>query len=298
MYRGTAKAAPFLCQEKNWRYTGTALNLISQVHNFLRFLPPATNSCYSRRYMDPMLQTTDLTFGFTDDTLLLNHLSFSLEKGSITLLAGPNGAGKSVLLKVLKGLLKERGGTIAIEGETLSAKKRMRRVGLVFQDAPTQIVGRTVEKDIRFGMENLGLGDQEIKKRLSHLAEILFLSDKLGQDPMTLSGGEARRLAIAGVLAMAPDILVMDEPFANLDWPSVREVIATLIDLRRRGVTILLVSHEVEKILAHVDQAILLRKGEIIAQGKPDEAMLKTFRNNDIYLPPSCNVEDLSWLKA
>jgi biotin transport system ATP-binding protein len=115
---------------------------------------------------------------------------------------------------------------------------------------------------------------------------------------MTLSGGEARRLAIAGVLAMAPDILVMDEPFANLDWPSVREVIATLLDLRRRGVTILLVSHEVEKVLAHVDQAILLRKGRIVAYGKPDETMLKTFRNNDIYLPPSCNVEDLSWLKA
>jgi energy-coupling factor transporter ATP-binding protein EcfA2 len=113
--------------------------------------------------MNPTLQATDLSFGFAPKRTLLHHLSFRLEAGTITLLAGPNGAGKSVLLKLVKGLLKETGGSIAIQGTPQKPKERMRHVGLVFQDAPTQIVGRTVEKDIRFGMENLGLDETEIR---------------------------------------------------------------------------------------------------------------------------------------
>ncbi|MCI2128617.1 MAG: energy-coupling factor ABC transporter ATP-binding protein [Sphaerochaeta sp.] len=246
--------------------------------------------------MDPTLQATDLSFGFAPKRTLLHHLSFRLEAGTITLLAGPNGAGKSVLLKLVKGLLKETGGSIAIQGTPQKPKERMRHVGLVFQDAPTQIVGRTVEKDIRFGMENLGLDETEIRSRLENLGAILKLTALMDRDPMTLSGGEARRLAIAGVLAMQPDLLVMDEPFANLDWPSVRQVITTLLELRKRGTTILLVSHEVEKILAHVDHTLLLNEGTIVADGKPDQAMLATLRDNDIFLPKNARVEDLSWL--
>jgi biotin transport system ATP-binding protein len=95
---------------------------------------------------------------------------------------------------------------------------------------------------------------------------------------------------------MQPDLLVMDEPFANLDWPSVRQVITTLLELRKRGTTILLVSHEVEKILAHVDHTLLLNEGTIVADGKPDQEMLATLRDNDIFLPKNARVEDLSWL--
>jgi len=244
-----------------------------------------------------MLSVNDLTFSFSKDHLLLDHISFTLQKGTITLLTGANGAGKSVLLKIIKGLMAETGGTIAIEGRCMNRKERMRHIGLVFQEASTQIVARTVEKDIRFGMENMGIGEAEQQRRLSHLVTLLGLTGKLDQNPITLSGGEARKLAIAGVLAMEPDILIMDEPFANLDWPSVKEVISTLLTLKAQGTTILLVSHEVEKILAHVDEAMLLKNGTIATDGKPDQKMLELFRNNDIFLPHSCTVEDLTWLK-
>ena len=246
----------------------------------------------------PMLQLENLNFGFEKSKPILLDISFAIEKGSFTLITGPNGSGKSLLLKCIKGLLKPTSGTIVLDGVdmTHSAKKRLSFIGLVFQDAETQIVGQTVERDILFGLENLELPPAVQQERLFTVANLLDLHKQLSQRPRTLSGGEKRRLSIAGVLVMQPKLLIMDEPFANLDYPSVVQVLKTLLQLKSEGHTIILVSHEVEKILAYIDNVIILSEGKIAAQGCPS-SVRPLFTNNGVYVPLDTPLEDLTWLK-
>jgi len=246
----------------------------------------------------PILSVQDLNFSFEKDKHILKGLSFTIEKGSFTLITGPNGSGKSLLLRCLKGLLQPNTGTIQLFDEDLThkAKQRMQAIGLVFQDAETQIVGQTVEKDIRFGMENLGLSKEVQENRLEEVLTLLDLHKQRDQRPRTLSGGEKRRLAIAGVLVMDPKLLVLDEPFANLDYRSVVSVLSTLLNLQQEGHTIILVSHEVEKTLAHADHVLLLDDGLLVQSGTAAD-VYPHLKGHGIYLPSSLAIKDLSWLK-
>ncbi len=246
----------------------------------------------------PLLKVDNLSFWFERNQTILDGVSFSVPKGSLTLLSGPNGSGKSLLMRIIKGLAQSTGGTIMLGGEdvTAAAKKRMRKVGLVFQDAETQVVGQTVEKDIRFGMENLGLPLGEQQRRLDEVATLLDLERYLERRPKTLSGGEKRRLAIAGVLVMQPELLILDEPFANLDWRSTISVLKTLMRLKEEGHTILLVSHEVEKTLAHSDRVLVLDRGTIALSGTKEE-VYDHLGDHGIYVPHGVDIRELSWLK-
>ena len=245
-----------------------------------------------------MLKIENLSFGFEKTKQILADISFVVEKGSFTLITGPNGSGKSLLLKCIKGLLKPKGGTITLDGEdvTFSAKRRLTSIGLVFQDAETQIVGQTVQRDILFGLENLGLPPAVQQERLDAVVQLLDLTKQLKQRPRTLSGGEQRRLSIAGVLVMQPKLLIMDEPFANLDYPSVVQVLKTLLRLRSEGHTIILVSHEVEKILAYTDSVIILSEGKVAACGPP-ASVRPLFADHGVYVPLGTPLEELTWLK-
>lgn len=230
-----------------------------------------------------------------DGTLLLDNVSLEVEKGTITLIAGPNGSGKSTLLKSIKGLEKPEKGKIVLEGAELKKEKeRMKLFGLVFQDTSLQIVGRTVEKDIAFGLENEKKSVEEIRRKTEEMLSLFSLEKDRKKDPGVLSGGERRRLSIAGVLAMESKVLLLDEPLANLDYPSIMEVLKTLVRLKEEGVTILIVSHEVEKLLALTDNTVILNNGRVAASGKSSE-MLSSLRENNIYLPP-LDFEELSWL--
>lgn len=229
-----------------------------------------------------------------DNTLLLDNITFSVEKGTLTLIAGPNGSGKSLLLKCIKGLERPSSGSITGDGiELKKEKERMKFFGLVFQDTSLQIVGSTVEKDIAFGLENQKKSVSEIREKTDEMLSLFSLEKIRNKDPRVLSGGEKRRLSIAGVLAMDSPVLLLDEPLANLDYPSVKMVLESFVKLKENGVTILIVSHEAEKFLALTDNTIIIRDGKIAGAGK-SRNMTKALRENNIYLPDVA-FEDLKW---
>jgi biotin transport system ATP-binding protein len=221
--------------------------------------------------MKTILETKELSFSFPSKKEVLREISISVGEGELVLLCGENGSGKSLLLRALKGLLSPIKGTISIEGRDLSRqiKERNRAIGLVFQDAETQMVGQSVERDLRFGLENLKIELNEQNRRVEEVAQLLNLSHLLKERPRSLSGGEQRRVAIGGVLIMEPKILLLDEPFANLDWEGIKQVLASLASLKQAGVTIVVATHEIEKIFSLSDSLILLEKGEVVAQGSP-----------------------------
>lgn len=227
---------------------------------------------------------------------LLSDISFSVEKGSINLIAGPNGSGKSLLLKCLKGIEKIDSGKIIYCGEEKKKRRdRMNLFGLVMQDTSLQIVGQTVKKDIRFGLENQNRKVEEIERITEEMLSLFSLKEIENKDPNVLSGGEKRRLSIAGVLAMQAEVLLLDEPLANLDYPSVLMVLKTLKELKEKNITTLIVSHEAEKLLSLTDNTILLKEGKVVEVGKSRE-MIDKIKENSIYLP-NLPFEEITWLK-
>ena len=203
------------------------------------------------------------------DREVLSAVDLDIYEGECLLIAGANGSGKTLLMRILAGLIEATEGEISFRGQKLgNCEKTLRRsVGLVFQDADTQILGETVEEDIRFGPENLKLPEKEIESRLEETLVKLELAPKRDFTARRLSGGEKRRLAVAGVLAMGCEAIIMDEPFANLDWPGVIQVLKIIRDLKKNGNTVVILTHELEKTLAFADRLVILAGGKIRAQG-------------------------------
>lgn len=247
-----------------------------------------------------MIQIRNLHYRYADGTYAIRGIHLHVEKGEFLLICGPNGSGKTTLLRLLSGLLTPSEGSILIHGyDSLKESFKVRqRVGLVFQDADCQIVGETVREDVAFGPENLGLPRKVIDQRVSWALERMGLQGLAEKPCYLLSGGEKRRLAIAGVIAMKPDILLFDEPFANLDYPGVQEALRCMIQLHQEGHTLIVTTHEVEKVIAHVDRMAVLQRGKIEALGLPENLAqdLPLFG-----IRPPCYVllgkERLSWLE-
>ena len=246
---------------------------------------------------DELLRVKGLFYSLGEDKTMLSNLSFSIQEGSFTLLCGPNGAGKSTLLRILKGLYPLEAGTIVLEGKdvTKREKDRLRKIGLVFQDADSQFVGQSVEKDIRFGLENLNLPLEEQNRRIDEVLHLLSMKEQRHRHPHCLSGGEKRKLAIAGVLAMQPKLILLDEPFANLDFRSTGATLKLLLRLQKEGHTIILVSHEIEKCMAHADHVLVLDDGLLVEDGSP-EKVLPRLQGHGIHVPHGIPLEKLTWL--
>jgi biotin transport system ATP-binding protein len=205
----------------------------------------------------------------------LRGIDLDIVSGECLLIAGANGSGKTLLMHILAGLTAPSGGEVLFKGRPLSSWGSLlhRHVGIVFQDAGAQIIGETVEEDIRFGPENLKLPGEEISERLERCLGALDLKEKRDFPPRRLSGGEKRRLAAAGVLAMGCGTVIMDEPFANLDWPGVVQVLTIIERLKAEGKTVILLTHELEKVLAFAGRLVILAGGKIRDQGKPEEVL-------------------------
>jgi biotin transport system ATP-binding protein len=219
----------------------------------------------------------DLSYTYPDGTHALRSVSFQIFDGEFFLLCGSNGSGKTTLLRHMNGLLKPTQGRILLDDIAVAEHSReaVRRVGMVFQDPDSQILGETVWEDVAFGPENLGLPKEEVRGRVHMALELTGLKDFASKACLWLSGGQRKRLAIAGVLALDPDVLVFDEPFASLDYHSARQILRQIVHLRESGRTIVLSTHDVEKVVAHVDRIAVLSAGELKLLGAPRHVLPK-----------------------
>lgn len=240
----------------------------------------------------PFLKVENLSLKLENKSIL-REISFTLDKGETLLIAGRNGSGKSMLLKALKGLEKSK-GNIYLNGEILTkTKDRMRSFSIVFQDTELQIVGTTLYRDVLFGLENLEMDNMEA--RANEALKEFGLYKIKDRNPDELSGGEKRKLSIASLMATEPKILLMDEPFANLDWPSSKTLIKAIERLKEKKATIIIVSHEADRILSLTDRTLILKNGEKVWEGASKDS-LDELRKNDIYIPENSRFEDLKWL--
>lgn len=219
-----------------------------------------------------IIETSRLTHIFQDRTVGIEEVSFTVKKGSFIVLAGKNGSGKTTLCRHFNGLLRPTSGDIHVRGIDVKRRPSEARqyVGMVFQNPDSGIVGETVYGDIAFGPENLRLAPTEIESRVLEALAAVGLEAKRNHSPYLLSGGEKRRLAIAGVLAMKPEIIVFDEPFTNLDFPGARQVLQQILLLHSLGHTIILVTHDLEKVAAYADRLVVMREGKIAEDGPPE----------------------------
>jgi len=209
---------------------------------------------------------------FSDGYIGIKNISVSISKGEFIILAGKNGSGKTTLLRHLNGLLLPDSGIIFVNGQDVSKHliQTRKTVGMVFQDADTQIVGDTVFDEVAFGLENLKVKRAEINEKVTLILENLNLFHLKNRSPSTLSGGEKRKLAIAGILVMDPEVIMFDEPFSNLDYPGTLQVLSTIINLNQSGHTIIIATHDVETIICEATRIIIMEKGLIKEDGEPD----------------------------
>lgn len=238
-----------------------------------------------------------LTHNFADGTDGLVDVCLRIEKGEFIVLTGRNGAGKTLLLLHLNGLLRPSGGTVQVGGMAVGKHPLEARqaIGLVFQDADSQIVGETVETDVAFGPRNLRLPASEVRQRTDTSLARLELEELALRPPHMLSGGEKRRLTIAGVLAMQPRLLAFDEPFSSLDFRGVQETLRIIIQLHEEDHTIVVVTHDLDKVLAHADRLIVMDKGRLVRDGQPEDVLPDVEQFG--VRKPEAPIRELTWLK-
>lgn len=228
-----------------------------------------------------IIEIENLSHRFADGTMGLNHINLSIPEGAFVLIAGINGSGKTTLLRHLNGLLLPTSGTVYLAGMSVSdhlARSRQ-MAGMVFQDADSQIVCETVFDDVAFGPENLCLDHGEVEQRVMRALKTVGLLEHKDKSPHLLSGGEKRRLAIAGVLAMEPKVLLFDEPFSSLDYPGIKQVLRQILSLHESGRTILVAAHDLENTIVHADRLVIMKNGGIVRDGLPSQLLeeLETF---------------------
>ena len=232
--------------------------------------------------MAPILQIQDLSHVYSAGTpfehTALDHVSFSVERGEFIGIIGHTGSGKSTLMQHLNGLLKPTAGQVILDGTDIwKDKKTLRqarfRVGLVFQYPEYQLFEETVYKDIAFGPKNMGLDKKEIDRRVREAAGFVGLTEaQLSVSPFDLSGGQKRRVAIAGVIAMEPEVLILDEPTAGLDPVGREGVLRNIEDYRKvKNATVMMVSHSMNDVARLTDRLLVMNGSKLAMDGTPDE---------------------------
>lgn len=245
------------------------------------------------RDASPAIEFSGVTFSYPSRPPSLRDLDLRIERGMRTAILGPNGAGKTTLLLHCNGTLRPDRGSISVCGQCLrydrnSLREVRRRIGLVFQRSDSQLIAPTVYQDVAFGPVNLGMREEAVKEAVEKALAAVGLQGYERRVPHRLSEGEKKRVAIAGVLAMGPEILILDEPTASLDPQGAAEVIDLLEELHEGGKTIIIATHDVEFALGWAEEVILLAGGEKIFQG-PSPSILadpQLMRRAHLRMPP------------
>ncbi|EHQ35749.1 ATP-binding cassette domain-containing protein [Methanoplanus limicola] len=226
-----------------------------------------------------ILETRDLSYSYNSSIKALNNINFIAGRKQKIGIIGSNGAGKSTLFRHFNGILKPESGEVLIRGEHISKSniKEIRKlVGIVFQNSDDQVFSPTVEEDVAFGPTNLGLDDDTVSHRVDEALRILSIEHLRERPPHQLSGGEKKRVAIAGILAMEPQVLILDEPTAGLDPKGVNDLLEFLNILPEKyGMTVIFSTHHVDLVAEIADYIYVMDDGRIVAEGTVEEIFLK-----------------------
>ncbi len=253
--------------------------------------------------MAPILEVNDLCHVYSAGTpfehIALKNVSFSVERGSFIGIIGHTGSGKSTLIQHLNGLLKPTSGSVLLDGKDIWSDKKLTResrfrVGLVFQYPEYQLFAETVYKDIAFGPKNMDLDDKEIDRRVREAAGFVGLTrEQLQVSPFDLSGGQKRRVAIAGVIAMEPEILILDEPTAGLDPVGREAILQNIQDYRKaKNATIMMVSHSMSDVARLTERLLVMNDSGLAMDGTPEEV----FKRADELLEMGLDIPDVTRL--
>ena len=229
--------------------------------------------------MSDIIKTEDLRFCYTNEEgqcpVVLDGVDLNIQRGSFVAVLGHNGSGKSTLAKHLNAILLPTGGKVWVDGVDTADEARLldirRAIGMVFQNPDNQIVANVVEEDVAFAPENLGVPPQEIRSRVDDALKAVGMYEYRQHAPHLLSGGQKQRIAIAGVIAMEPECIVLDEPTAMLDPIGRADVMRTIKQLNReKGVTIVIITHHMDE-AAQADRLVVMAKGKVVADGEPKQ---------------------------
>lgn len=266
-------------------------------------------------YKMNIIETKNLCYSYDGERNALNNMSIAFEKGKITSVLGSNGAGKSTLFLNLNGVLTPDSGEVFYDGERIVYKKSnirelRRKIGIVFQDPDDQLFSASVYQDISFGAMNIKLPPDEVKKRVYEAMERVGITDLKDKPTHALSFGQKKRAAIAGILVMRPEVIILDEPTAGLDPMSVSDLMKLLEDIcEKEGRTIILSTHDIDVVPIYSDYIYVINKGEIVTRGTSEEIFSnpELLRENGLRLPRiahlleilnKCDKQDVDFSKA
>ena len=222
------------------------------------------------------LSTKNLSYTYPDGTHALKNINMDIYKGQKVAIMGPNGAGKSTLFSHFNGLTEPTSGHVEVDGKAIKYDRDTllevrQKVGIVFQDPNDQLFAPTVKEDVAFGPMNLGLDYEEVERRVDEALTMVGMEQYMDKTPHHLSGGQQKRVAIAGIIAMRPEIMILDEPTAGLDPEGVEKVLDILNNLNKEGMSIVISSHDIEMVNEFAEKIFVLNNGEILESGDKHE---------------------------
>ncbi|WP_107994924.1 energy-coupling factor ABC transporter ATP-binding protein [Trichococcus paludicola] len=226
--------------------------------------------------MNEIIELRNVTFSYSEEDArpALNNVSLTIRQGEWIAIIGPNGSGKSTLAKTINGLIEANSGEVIIEGIPLNAETVWdvrKKIGMVFQNPDNQFVGSTVQDDVAFGLENVGIPREEMVKRVADAVAAVNMADFMDKEPARLSGGQKQRVAIAGIVALSPDIIILDEATTMLDPEGRHEVIETIQEIKEKeNLTVISITHDIDE-AAKANRIFVMEAGQLKRIGTPEE---------------------------